>query len=95
MSSADLEAKLKAIIAEQLNVDEELLKPEARFAEDLKADSLDLVELIMALEEKFDVEIPDDEAEQIRTVGDAVEYIDKRRGAASVPAGEPEGTAET
>lgn len=67
--------KVKDIIVEQLGVDEEEVKMEASFIDDLGADSLDIVELIMALEEEFDLEIPDKEAEKIATVGDAVEHI--------------------
>ena len=67
--------KVKDIIVEQLGVDEEEVKMESSFIDDLGADSLDIVELIMALEEEFDLEIPDKEAEKIATVGDAVEYI--------------------
>jgi acyl carrier protein len=67
--------KLKGIVVEQLGVDEEDVTMEASFVEDLNADSLDLVELIMSLEEEFGLEISDEEAEQISTVNDAVEYI--------------------
>jgi acyl carrier protein len=67
--------KVKKIIVEQLGVDEEDVAMEASFIDDLGADSLDIVELIMALEEEFDIEIPDTEAEKIITVGDAVDYI--------------------
>ena len=67
--------KVKAIIVDQLGVDEDAVTMEASFLEDLGADSLDIVELIMALEEEFDVEIPDEEAEKISTVADAVNYI--------------------
>ncbi|RCX20025.1 acyl carrier protein [Anaerobacterium chartisolvens] len=67
--------KVKKIIAEQLGVEEEEVAMESSFIDDLGADSLDLVELIMALEEEFDIEIPDSEAEKITTVGDAVDYI--------------------
>jgi acyl carrier protein len=67
--------KVKEIIVEQLGVDEAEVVMEASFIDDLGADSLDIVELIMALEEEFDLEIPDKEAEKIATVGDAVEYI--------------------
>jgi len=67
--------KVKDIIIEQLGVDESEVKPEASFINDLGADSLDIVELIMALEEEFELEIPDKDAEKIVTVGDAVEYI--------------------
>jgi len=70
--------QVKKIIVEQLGVDEEEVTPDASFVDDLGADSLDTVELIMAFEEEFGVEISDDEAEKIRKVRDAVEYIDKR-----------------
>ena len=70
--------RLKKLVIEQLGVDEEEVKPEASFVDDLNADSLDLVELIMSLEEEFGTEISDEDAERIRTVGDAVEYIDER-----------------
>jgi acyl carrier protein len=70
--------RLKKIVVEQLGVDEEEVKPEASFVDDLNADSLDLVELIMSLEEEFGTEISDEDAERIRTVGDAAEYIDER-----------------
>ncbi len=69
---------LKEIIMEKLNVADDQIKPEARFQEDLGADSLDVVELVMAIEEKFDIEIPDEDAEKIRTVGDAQNYIIKK-----------------
>ncbi len=78
--------RVKAIIVEQLGVDAEEVAPEASFVEDLGADSLDTVELIMAFEEEFGVEISDDDAEKIRKVKDAVEYIDKRAGNAAKPA---------
>ncbi len=68
-------AKVKKIIVEQLSVDEGEVVPEAMFIDDLGADSLDIVELIMALEEEFDIEIPDNSAEKIATVGNAVDYI--------------------
>lgn len=67
--------KVKKIIVEQLGVEEDDITMESSFIDDLGADSLDIVELIMALEEEFDLEIPDNEAEKITTVGDAVEYI--------------------
>ena len=67
--------KVKKIIVEQLGVEEEEIAMESSFIDDLGADSLDIVELIMALEEEFDLEIPDSEAEKIATVGDAVDYI--------------------
>jgi len=69
------EARVRSIIADQLGLAEEDIKPESKFIEDLSADSLDIVELIMAMEEEFQVEIPDEEAEKIRTVGDAIEYV--------------------
>ena len=71
----DAQDKLRKIIAEQLSVDEEEVVPEASFIEDLNADSLDLVELIMTLEEEFDVKISDEDAENIRTVQDAIDYL--------------------
>ena len=72
--------KVKEIIIDKLNVDEEKIVPEARFREDLKADSLDLVELIMAFEDEFGGEISDEEAQSIATVGDAVKYIAEKMG---------------
>lgn len=71
----DSEARLRKIIAEQLSVAEEELTPEASFIDDLNADSLDLVELIMSLEEEFGVKISDEDAEKIRTVQDAMDYL--------------------
>jgi acyl carrier protein len=71
----DVEAKVKEIIVEQLNVDKEAVVPAAKFVDDLGADSLDTVELVMALEEAFSLDIPDDDAEKIGTVGDAIDYI--------------------
>lgn len=67
--------KVKEIVVEQLGVDEEEVTMNASFVDDLGADSLDIVELIMALEEEFDMEIPDEDAEKISTVGDAIKYI--------------------
>ena len=72
-----VEDRVKSIIVEQLGVDADEVNPDASFVEDLGADSLDTVELIMAFEEEFGVEISDDEAEKIKKVRDAVEYIDK------------------
>jgi acyl carrier protein len=71
--------KVKEIIVERLSVDEKDVKEEASFIDDLGADSLDTVELVMALEEEFGMEIPDEEAEKITTVGDAVKYIESHK----------------
>jgi acyl carrier protein len=76
-----LEERVTEIIVEQLGVAREDLAPEASFIDDLGADSLDIVELVMAMEEEFDVEIPDDDAEKIQTIGDAVAYLKDRAGA--------------
>ena len=73
-----VEERVKQIIVEQLGVEEGEVTPSASFVDDLGADSLDTVELVMALEEAFDIEIPDEDAEKIRTVQDAVDYIDER-----------------
>lgn len=70
-----IEDRVKKIIVEQLGVKEDEVKPEASFVEDLGADSLDTVELVMALEEEFDIEIPDEEAEKITTVQSAIDYV--------------------
>jgi acyl carrier protein len=72
-----VEDKVKDIIVEQLGVDASQVTEGASFVDDLGADSLDTVELVMALEEKFEIEIPDDEAEKITTVGEAIEYLKK------------------
>jgi len=72
---ADVDAKVKKIISEQLGVPESDVKPEASFVNDLGADSLDTVELVMALEEEFGVEIPDEDAEKIATVANGIDYI--------------------
>jgi acyl carrier protein len=74
---ASVEEKVKQIIVEQLGVDEAEVTANASFVDDLGADSLDRVELIMAFEEAFDIEIPDEEAEKIKTVQDATQYVDK------------------
>ncbi len=79
MSASNVETKVKSIIAEQLGVAEGEIKTESSFVEDLGADSLDIVELVMAMEEEFDVEIPDDQAENIKTVKDAVDYINNHK----------------
>jgi len=73
----EITEKVKQIIAEQLGVEEAEVTPSASFIDDLGADSLDTVELVMALEENFDIEIPDEDAEKIRTVQDAIDYIEK------------------
>ena len=73
---SEIESKVKAIIVDKLGVDEADVKPEARFTNDLGADSLDTVELIMEFEKEFGVNIPDDQAEKIGTVGDAISYIE-------------------
>jgi acyl carrier protein len=77
MATAAVEDKVKQIIVEQLQVDEAEVTPSASFQEDLGADSLDVVELVMQFEEAFDLEIPDEDAEKIKTVKDATEYIEK------------------
>jgi acyl carrier protein len=82
MSQDEIFQKVQKIVAEQLSVDEAEVKPEASFANDLGADSLDTVELVMALEEEFDIEIPDEAAENIATVQAAVDYILKQKDAA-------------
>jgi acyl carrier protein len=74
---ASVEEKVKQIVVEQLGVEEDEVTPKASFVDDLGADSLDQVELVMAFEEAFDVEIPDEDAEKIRTVQDAIDYIGK------------------
>jgi acyl carrier protein len=80
MDQGSIEDRMRKIIAEQLGVDESQVVPSASFEEDLNADSLDLVELIMSLEEEFGIEISEEDAEKIRTVGDAVDYV-KEHGA--------------
>ncbi|NER81329.1 MAG: acyl carrier protein [Leptolyngbya sp. SIO1D8] len=81
MSQEEVFEKVQKIVAEQLGVDESEVKPEASFANDLGADSLDTVELVMALEEEFDIEIPDEAAEGIGTVQAAVDFIKDKRAA--------------
>ncbi len=76
----DIEAQVKEIIVDQLGVDESQVTPEASFIDDLGADSLDTVELVMAFEDKFDIEIPDEEAEKMRTVGEAIEHLKQKIG---------------
>jgi acyl carrier protein len=77
---ASIEERVRQIIAEQLDESDEEVTPEASFIDDLGADSLDIVELVMAMEETFDIEIPDEDAENIRTVQDAVNYIEEHAG---------------
>ena len=73
-----LEPKIKKIIEEQLGVEGDRIKPEASFIDDLGADSLDIVELVMAMEEEFDLEIPDEEAEKLKKVQDVIDYITEK-----------------
>ncbi|HEU4366084.1 MAG: acyl carrier protein [Candidatus Krumholzibacteria bacterium] len=77
---SDIEAKVKKIIEEKLSVNADQITNDARFAEDLKADSLDTVELVMALEDEFGLDIPDEEAEKIKTVQNAIDYITSKAG---------------
>ncbi len=79
MADANIEEKVKDIIVDQLGVAEDQVKPDAKFVEDLGADSLDTVELVMAFEEEFDIEVPDEEAENLKSVGDVVAYIEKNK----------------
>jgi acyl carrier protein len=79
MTATNIEAKVKSIIADQLGVSEDEIKLESSFIEDLGADSLDIVELVMAMEEEFEIEIPDEEAENIKAVGDAINYINTHK----------------
>ncbi|HUQ72540.1 MAG TPA: acyl carrier protein [Planctomycetaceae bacterium] len=77
---SSVEEKVIGIVSEQLNVPKEDIKTESRFVDDLKADSLDVVELVMEFEDEFEVTIPDEDYEKIRTVGDAVKYITEKQG---------------
>lgn len=81
MKFEEIQAKLKSILVDRLNAEEDQIKPEASFVEDLGADSLDIVELIMGIEEEFDIEIPDEDAEKLTTVGEALEYVKSKLGA--------------
>ena len=78
---ADLEEKVKEIIAKELGVEREKLTNDASFMEDLGADSLDTVELVMEFEKEFNIDIPDEDAEKLRTVGDAINYLNTKIGA--------------
>ena len=78
--SDNIESKVKDIIVEQLGVSADQLKPEAKFIEDLGADSLDTVELVMAFEEEFGIEVPDEDAEKLTSVGAIIEYVTKVNG---------------
>jgi acyl carrier protein len=80
MDMKQLEEKVKDIIVEELGVERDKLSSEASFMEDLGADSLDTVELVMAFEKEFDIDIPDEEAEKLRTVGDAMKYLHEKMG---------------
>lgn len=80
MAETSIEEKVKNIIVEQLGVTPEQVTPTASFIEDLGADSLDTVELVMAFEEEFSVEVPDEDAEKLQTVGDVVKYIEEKAG---------------
>ncbi|HEX5003757.1 MAG TPA: acyl carrier protein [Gemmatimonadales bacterium] len=77
---SNVDEKVKDIIAEELGVEREKLTPEASFMEDLGADSLDTVELVMAFEKEFDIDIPDEDAEKLRTVGEALKYLHEKTG---------------
>jgi acyl carrier protein len=79
MSDKSIEDKVKEIIVEQLSVNPEQVTPEAKFIEDLGADSLDVVELVMAFEEHFSIEVPDEDAEKLTSVGDVLRYIEEKQ----------------
>ncbi|MDF1812973.1 MAG: acyl carrier protein [Verrucomicrobiales bacterium] len=79
MADADIEEKVKSIIVDQLGVTEEQVTPEAKFIEDLGADSLDTVELVMAFEDEFGISVPDDEAEKLTSVGEVLTYIESKK----------------
>jgi acyl carrier protein len=80
MDRSEIETRVKKVLAEQLAVDEAQVVPDARFAEDLNADSLDLVEAVLALEEEWSIEIPEDEMESVKTVGQAVDLVATKLG---------------
>jgi acyl carrier protein len=80
MSDKSIADRVKDIIVDQLGVSADQVTPEAKFVEDLGADSLDTVELVMAFEEEFDIEVPDDEAEKLQSVGDVITYINSQQG---------------
>jgi acyl carrier protein len=80
MQSDEIMAKLKELVIDRLNVEEDQIKPDASFVEDLGADSLDIVELIMGIEEEFDVEIPDEDAEKLTNVAEALAYVKGKLG---------------
>ncbi|KAB2640213.1 MAG: acyl carrier protein [Verrucomicrobia bacterium] len=80
MSDKSIEARVKDIIVDQLGVSADQVTTEAKFVEDLGADSLDTVELVMAFEEEFDIEVPDEEAEKLQSVGDVITYINNQQG---------------
>jgi acyl carrier protein len=80
MQSEEVLSKLKELVMDRLNVEEDQIKPDASFVEDLGADSLDIVELIMGIEEEFEVEIPDEDAEKLTNVGEALAYVKTKLG---------------
>ena len=80
MADESIQQKITDLIVDQLGVDADSVTEEAHFIDDLGADSLDTVELVMAFEEEFDIEIPDEDAEKLETVGDAIKYLDERLG---------------
>ena len=80
MSDPSIESKVGEIICEQLSVSAEQVNPDAKFIEDLGADSLDTVELVMAFEEEFSIEVPDEEAEKLQTVGDVIRHVESNTG---------------
>lgn len=80
MKMEEITARLREIVMDRLDVEEGQIKPEASFVEDLGADSLDIVELIMGIEEEFDIEIPDEDAEKLTNVGEAMDYINGKLG---------------